>query len=232
MTKKVAIAKIDRAGEHFEILVDPDAALELKLGKPMSIDRVLVHNEVYRDARKGMRASEQALRKAFGTTDIRKVAEIIIREGEVPITAEQRRRLIEEKRKQIVEWISRNCVDVRTKTPVPPQRVENALEQARVAIDPFKPVEEQVQQVLKEIQRVLPIKVAIARVTISVPSQYAQRVKSMVAKMGRIVSEKYGGDGSWSGVVEIPAGLQEALIGKVNDVTRGEAEIKVEVSLT
>ncbi|AAL64029.1 ribosome assembly factor SBDS [Pyrobaculum aerophilum] len=227
MTKKVAVAKLDKGGEHFEILIDPDAALELKMGKPLGIDKVLVHEEIYKDAKKGLRASEQALKKVFGTTDVRKIAEIIIKEGEIPLTAEQRRKLIEDKKRQIVEWISRNCIDVRTKTPVPPQRVENALEQARVSIDPFKSVEEQVQEVLKEIQRIIPIKVATARVALAVSSTYAQRVKGLVAKMAKIVNERYKSDGSWEALLELPAGLQDVLIARVNDVTHGDADIRI-----
>lgn len=227
MTKKVAVAKLDRGGEHFEILVDPDAALELKLGKPLGIDKILVHEEIYKDAKKGLRASEQSLKKVFGTTDIRKIAEIIIKEGEIPLTAEQRRKLIEDKKRQIIEWISRNCIDVRTRTPVPPQRVENAIEQARVSIDPFKPAEEQVQEILKEIQRIIPIKIATARISLSVSSTYAQRVKGLVVKMAKIVNERYRPDGSWEAVLELPAGLQDALISKVNDITHGDADIRI-----
>lgn len=227
MTKKVAIAKLDRGGEHFEVLVDPDAALELKLGRPLGIDKVLIHDEIYRDARKGLRASEQAIRKAFGTTDVRRVAEIIVKEGEIPLTSEHRRRLVEDKRRQIVEWISRNCIDVRTRTPVPPQRVENAMEQARVSIDPFKPVEEQIHDILRELQRILPIKVATARISLSVAPQYSQRVKGLVGKIAKIVNERFRGDGSWEAVVELPAGMQDVLISRVNDVTRGEADLKI-----
>ncbi|MEZ0319061.1 MAG: ribosome assembly factor SBDS [Pyrobaculum sp.] len=227
MTKKMAVAKLDKHGEHFEILIDPDAALELKLGKPLGIDKVLVHDVVYKDAKKGLRASEQTLKKVFGTTDIRKIAEVIIKEGEIPLTAEQRRRLVEDKKRQIVEWISRNCIDVRTKTPVPPQRVENALEQVRVSVDPFKSAEEQVQEVLRELQRVLPIKVATARMAVSVSSTHAQRVKGLVAKIAKIVNERYRPDGSWDATIELPAGLQDVLISKVNDVTHGDVDIKI-----
>jgi ribosome maturation protein SDO1 len=227
MTKKVAVAKLDKGGEHFEILIDPDAALDYKTGKPLGIDKILIHEEIYKDAKKGLRASEQILKKVFGTTDVRKIAETIIKEGEIPLTAEQRKKLIDEKKRQIVEWISRNCIDVRTKTPVPPQRVENALEQARVAIDPFKSVEEQVQGILKELQRVLPIKVATARVAVSVSSTYAQKVKGLVAKMAKIVNEKYRPDGSWEALLELPAGLQDVLIARVNDATHGDVDIRI-----
>jgi len=226
MSKRVGIARFEARGERFEILVDPELALEYKLGKPIGLDKVLVHEEVYKDARKGLRASEASLKKVFGTTDVRKIAEIIIREGEVPITQEQRRKLIEDKRKQIVEWISRNCIDVRTKTPVPPQRVELALDNAKVGIDPFKSVEEQIPEILKEIQKILPIKVAVALMGVRIPAQYVPKARSTLSRMGKIVREHYQSDGSWIAEIEIPAGLQDVLIGKVNDLTRGEGEVR------
>jgi len=226
-SKKVGIAKYDAKGEHFEILVDPDLALEYRLGKPISIDKILISDTVYKDAKKGLRASEASLLKVFGTTDIRKIAEIILKEGEIPLTAEQRRRLIEQKKRQIIEWISRNCIDVRTKAPVPPERVENAINQVGVAIDPFKPVEEQVQNVLKAIQRVLPIKVAIAEIEVKLPPLCAQKGKSVLAKIGRITSERYESDGTLVLRLEIPAGMQEVVIQKVNELSRGEGEVKL-----
>ncbi len=227
MTRKVAIAKYDAKGEHFEILVDPDLALEFRLGKSISIDKILISDTVYKDAKKGLRASEAALLKVFGTTDIKKIAEKILKEGEIPLTAEQRRKLIEQKKRQIIEWISRNCIDTRTRTPVPPQRVENALEQAGVAIDPFKSVEEQINNILKALQKVLPIKVALAHVEVRIPPEYSHKAKNVLAKMGKVLNEKYESDGSLLLKLEIPAGLQDSLIAKVNELTRGEGEVKI-----
>ncbi len=227
MSKKVGIAKYDAKGEHFEILVDPDLALEYRLGKPISIDKILISDTVYRDARKGLRASEASLLKVFKTTDIKKIAEIILKEGEIPLTADQRRRLIEQKKRQIVEWISRNCIDVRTKAPVPPERVENAMNQVGVAVDPFKSVEEQVQSVLKAIQRVIPIRIAVAEIEIRLPPYCSQKGKSILAKIGKITSEKYESDGSLILRLEIPAGMQEIVIQKVNEISRGEGEVRL-----
>ena len=230
MSRKVGIVKYDAKGEHFEILVDPDLALEFKLGKQISIDKILISDTVYKDAKKGLRASESALKKVFGTTDIKKIAEIMIKYGELPLTAEQRKRLIEQKKKQIIEWISRNCVDTRTKTPIPPQRVELALEQAQVAIDPFKSVEEQINNIIKALQKVLPLKVAVAVIDMTIPPQYASKVRNVLAKMGKVLKENYLSDGSLNLQIEVPVGLQEVVIGKLNELTKGEAVVnKVEV---
>ncbi|MGC8993785.1 MAG: SBDS family ribosome assembly factor, partial [Pyrobaculum sp.] len=78
-----------------------------------------------------------------------------------------------------------------------------------------------------EIQRIIPIKIATARIALSISSAYAQKVKGLVAKMARIVNERYRSDGSWEAVLELPAGLQDVLIARVNDVTHGDADIKI-----
>ena len=134
--------------------------------------------------------------------------------------------MIEQKKRQIVEWISRNCIDTRTRTPVPPQRVELALDQAGVAIDPFRPVEEQVNDVLKALQKMLPLKVATAIVEVRVPSEYSHKVRNTLAKMGKVVRERFESDGSLTMQLEIPAGAQDSIISKVNELTRGSGEVR------
>ncbi len=73
------IARLARGGEHFEVLVDPDYALQLREGERTTMDDVLASEEVFKDAAKGERASEEGLRKTFGTTATTEVAERIIK---------------------------------------------------------------------------------------------------------------------------------------------------------
>ncbi len=227
MPKKPTIARLEKGGEKFEILVDADLALEMKMGKSVSIDKVLLYDMVYKDAKKGIRASEESLRKVFGTTDVRKIAEIIIKQGEILLTAEQRRKLMEEKRKQVIEWLSRNTIDPRTKLPHPPTRIELALKQAKVGIDPLKPVEEQIPNILKALQKILPIKVATAVMEVSVGPQYAGKVASALRKLGNVVDEKWLPNGFYVAKVEIPAGMQEQFINKINSITKGSASVRL-----
>ena len=187
----------------------------------------MITDTIYKDARKGLRASEESLMRVFKTTDPRKVAEFIVKNGELPLTAEQRRRLIEQKRKQIIDWISRNCIDTRTRTPVPPQRVEAAMQQVDVAIDPFKPVEEQVNAIIKALQRVLPLKVAISVLEVRAPAEHAHKVRSNLSRMGRVIKERFEGDGSLVMQLEVPAGLQDTIIAKVNELTHGTGDVKI-----
>src|SRR5438046_9956256 len=93
----------------------------------------------------------------FGTTEPLAVAKQIIQRGEIQLTTEQRRQMLEAKRKQIVQYIAANAINPQTAAPHPPQRIENAMEEAKFHIDPLKPVEEQVKEVLDALRPWIPM---------------------------------------------------------------------------
>src|SRR3989338_7316502 len=101
---KAVVARLKKDGEAFEILVDCDKAIEFKKGKG-SIQDAVVAEYIYKDSKKGSKASEHEIEKFFETTNFYDVAEIILRHGEIQLTAEYRSKLREEKRKKIVELI-------------------------------------------------------------------------------------------------------------------------------
>jgi ribosome maturation protein SDO1 len=214
-------------GEKFEMIVDSELAWEYKLGKRISLENVLISDTVYKDANKGERATTASLQKVFGTTDVMKIADIIIKKGDLPITAERRNRLIEENRKKIINIITRNCIDTRTNAPLPPSRVENILKELKVRIDPFASAEEQANEIIKEIKKVIPIKIAKAIIQIQIPVEYASKTyNQIIAKMSTVVNSNWKNDGSWEGEVEIPAGIQETFIQKINEISNRKAIIK------
>jgi len=223
------IARYEVRGRKFEILVNPDKALQYREGARINIDDVLVGDYVYKDVRKGDRASPEELKKFFGTDDIRKVADIIIKRGELQLTTEQRRKLLEAKRKQIINYIARSAIEPQTKTPIPPQRIEKAMEEARVSIDLYKSVEEQATHIIRAIARVLPIKIARAYITVRVPPEVAARAYQELRRLGEVKNEKWLNDGSYLIEIELPAGMQSEVIDRINRVTRGAAEVNVKV---
>ncbi|MGC8699669.1 MAG: ribosome assembly factor SBDS [Candidatus Micrarchaeia archaeon] len=226
MSSKKVIAKYSVAGEEFEIIVDSDLAYEFITGKRSDPLSALEIDEIFKDANKGERQSKEKIEKAFNTTDLAKIVSIILKNGNVPITTEQRNKLLEEKRKQIIAIISRNSIDPRTNAPLPMQRVENAMEQAKVSIDPFKSASDQVDQIVKKISMIIPIKFAVAKIEVTIPANYANRVYNLLKQYG-LKSEKWLNDGSLSAVVEFPAGLQSEFYDKLNSLTQGNAETKL-----
>jgi ribosome maturation protein SDO1 len=193
----------------------------------VSMSDVLAYPAVYRDVRNTEVVSEQDLQKVFGTTDVSKIAEKIIREGELQLTTEQRRSMVEQKRIQIASIISKRGINPQTNTPHPPQRIMNAMEQAGVNIDPFADAELQVDKVLKAIKTILPIKFQKVTLQIKIPPQYSGSAYSVLKNVGTVMNEQWLGDGSLQLNVEILAGVQDELFQKISSLTHGSFESKV-----
>jgi len=227
MGEKYTIARLSKDNGHFEILVKPEKALQYRMEKTSSIRQVLIAETIFSDANKGTRVSEDALYKAFGTTEPLKVAEIVLKKGTIQLTTEQRRKMIEDKRKQIITFISRQCVNPRTNLPHPPVRVEQAMEEVHHSIDPFKPVEEQAKEVIKLLRSILPLKMEHISVEVQVPAEYAAKAYGTLKAFGTMKNEEWRRDGSWYGVLEMPAGLYGPFLEKIGDVTKGRAVAKM-----
>jgi ribosome maturation protein SDO1 len=227
MSEKFTIARYTKENDHFEVLVKPQKALDYRNGKISGITEVLVAETIFSDANKGTRSPEDAQKKAFGTTDALKIADIIIKKGQLQLTTEQRRKMVEDKRKQIIDYISRQAVDPKTNLPHPPMRIENAMEQIRYPIDPYKPVEEQARDIIKLLRPILPLKIEQISVGTHIPAQYAQRAYGSIKTYGAIKREEWRSDGSWYGVLEMPAGSYASFLNKLGDVTKGSGEAKI-----
>ena len=220
-------ARLKTHGTTFEVLVDPDGALALKRGERVNLEDILAVEDIFENASRGDRSPEEDLQKAFGTLEVLPIAEIIIRKGEISLTAEQRKQFIENKRRQVIEVIARNAINPQTKTPHPPGRIEQAMTEARVNIDPTKSIDELVKIAMKAIRPLIPIRFEEVEVAVKIPPAYAPKAYGEVAAFGKLTREAWQNDGSWIGVVQIPAGMQTEFYDLVNRLTRGEAETKL-----
>jgi len=221
------IARLEYYGEHFEILVDPDMAADFKRGEAIEVQEILAVEEVFKDAKRGDKASEEAMMKAFNTTDILDAVAIIIRKGHVQLTAQQRKEMTEEKRKKIVATITREAINPQTKLPHPARRIEIAMEEAKIHIDPFKSVDEQVNTVLKAIRIKIPIRFERVQVAIKIPGDFSGKVYNVIPEFGKTRKEEWQQDGSWVAIVEIPGGMQDNFYRKLNELTHGQVETKL-----
>lgn len=222
---KAVIARLRKGGQNFEILVDCDNALKFKTGG--SFEDVLVIEHVYKDSKKGLLASEHEMKKIFRTDNVNEIGKIIIKEGEVQLSGEHRDKLREEKRKKIIDFIHRNTIDSKTGLPHPPQRIEAAMEEAKVRIDEFKNAEEQVQDIVEALRVVIPIKFEVREIAVKIPAEFSGKSYSAVKQYARVIKEEWQNNGSLVLVIEIPAGIQEEFFNKLNSLTHGSVESKV-----
>lgn len=219
------VARFEKAGEKFEVLVDPKKGYEYKIGTKKDFANVLVFDEVFKDANKGDRHTSAAIQKAFGTTDVETVAKKIIAQGELQLTTDQRRKLTDEKRLKVIDLMMRNCADPRTKAPHPRLRLENALDEARFHFDAFKSTEEQMKAAIEAIREIIPISMENVKIAVKVPAEFAAKCYGALREYG-MAREEYGHDGSLLCVCEMPVGLQGEFFDKINKLTGGAVQTK------
>lgn len=224
---EAVIARLQKGEDHFEILVDPKTAEQLIEGKEVDVLSCLAIDAIFKDSKKGTHAPQESIQKHFGTDKVEVIAKEIILHGEIQLTTEQRHEMQEQKRKRIVDKIVKNAMDPKTKTPHPRQRIELAMEELGIHIDPFKPVDQQVKIVVDALRPIIPISMDQVRVSVKIPPQYTGKAYGVARNFGVLEREDWQTDGSWIGIIKIPAGMQTDFYDKLNDITKGNVETRI-----
>jgi ribosome maturation protein SDO1 len=224
----VNTAWIKRGGEHFEVVVDPDAALQFKKSKGTqpSVSECLKAERIFTDAKRGLHAKDEHLKEFFGESDPLFVARTLILEGELQLTSEHRAQLRESKRHAIMEHIRAYAVDPRTSLPHPAQRLQLAMDEAKIKIDDMKDVEQQVHEIIRKLQPILPIRLETVVLQIHLPAPHGQKLYGELSRMAQLRKTEWLPDGSLAAWVELPAGLQGDLIDTLGKRTHGAADVR------
>ncbi len=223
----MVIAYLESYGHTFEIIIEADFVDGIKSGEVEDILEHMPEETIFKDARKGDRASEDAIKQVFDTDDIAEIVKYIIDKGQVQLTTEQRRKMQENKRKKVVDIIARNAINPQTGAPHPPQRIENALAEAKFNIDPFKSSNDLVKDALTALQPLIPIRFEKLKVAVRLSGDDYGKVYPDLTSFGKIIKEEWQSTGNWIGVVEIPAGIQLEFFDRLNEKTKGDVECKI-----
>jgi len=212
------IARIKKAGKHFEIIVDLDEALKFKKGEISSIQAE--SDRIFTDSKKGEVSSNSDLTEAFGTTDMNTIVEKIIKNGEILVTQEHRDEEKEKKFKQIVDFLANNAIDPQTGNPHTSERIKNALEQSHFNIK-NAPIDSQIKEIISEVSKIIPIKIETKKVKITVQAMHTGKVYGIINQYKE--QENWLSDGSLEVIVNVPAGMIIDFYEKLNSVTHGSA---------
>jgi len=218
-----SIARLKKDNEIFEILVDCKEAIALRKGEG-SVEKALMVDEIFKDARTGDKHGE--LTKYFGTDDVYKIADEIIKKGDVQLTASYRNELLEQKTKQIINELVKRATDPTTNLPIPPMRLELGLKKAGVKIDYDKSVNDQLDEIIKKLSEYMPIKMSEASVRIVLKPQQIAKCYGVIKRQSTIVKQDYLPDGSTIILITMPAGLKQGLINELNSLTQGAVMIE------
>jgi ribosome maturation protein SDO1 len=221
------IARFETGGNRFEILVDPKAAQEYNEGGDIDWEDAIAADGIWSDSSKGERAPDILVNNTFESLDLIKIYKIILDEGTIQLTSQQRKEMVEQKRKQIIAYIVANAMNPQTGGAHPPQRIENAIEEARYSVDPMETVEKQVENIFKSIKALIPISFEKIKVAVKIQAIHVGKCYGQLSGIGKIENEEYQKDGSWVGIMEMPAASYNQLENLLGSVTKGTAETKI-----
>ncbi|NOQ55449.1 MAG: ribosome assembly factor SBDS [Nanohaloarchaea archaeon] len=235
------IAKISFHGKDFEIIVDSEKIKDYKSGKISDINDILIVDGIFRNLRKvksldkGMlfkdnktvlRIEDTELNTVFNTTDLTAIAKKIITDGEIQYTTEQRKEFLERKQRSVINIIANQSIDPRTGAPHTAARIESAMKQVRVSVDIHRSAESQVQDIIRSITSILPIKLEFKEIEIKTPIKYAGHLKKIMLDFGQVKNENWLGN-NYIAMISIGAGQVDTFLGKVNGLTHGETICRI-----
>ena len=221
------IARYETGGNRFEILIDPKSAQEYKEGDDIDWEDAIAADGIWTDSAKGDRAPEHLVNDTFESTDLIEIYKIILTEGNIQLTSQQRNEMVDKKRKQIIAHVVANAMNPQTGGPHPPQRIENAIDEARFSIDPMEAIERQVEKLIKSIKPLIPISFEKIRVAVKIQAIHVGKCYGQISSLANIQSEEYQKDGSWIGMLEMSAASFVKLEDVLGSLTKGTAETKM-----
>ena len=219
------LARLKKGGENFEVVIsNVDKALAFRLGTEIKLSEFVQSQTVFENANKGLKASEDKVKSILGETPIAK----IIRDGELHLTADQRKKIMEIRRNKIIEYIQQNSVDPKSGSPHPRQRIELAMAEAKVNVDISENIDVQTQKIIKSIMTIIPLSFDKLKMKITIPAKFAGSTYSALKNSysSSIKKEEWKNDGGIYIELEIVGGAKDNLYSLINKLTNGEAEIK------
>lgn len=210
------VARIKREGKHFEILVNLEEAMKVRKGEG-NIGVAVLTDAIFHNLKSGEHASDSELKELFGSEDAIVVAEKIIKNGEVVRTADSIKAENEKKYKQAVDFLSKNAVSAEGR-PYTPDRIMKALEEAHVNIK-NKPIESQIGEIMDQLSKVLPIKIELKKVRLTIPAIHTGKAYGLVKEF--MVEEKWEDNGNLQVVIEMPTALIFDFYDRINGATHG-----------
>jgi len=221
------IARLESGGHRFEILIDPNEAQAFKDGDKIDWEDSIAVDGIWADSAKGERSPENILNDFFESSDLIDIYKKILTEGTIQLTSEQKKEMVDNKKKQILSHIAANAMNPQTGGAHPPQRIENAIVEVKYSIDPVKSVERQVEEIIRKIRPLIPISFEKVKAAVKIPAVYVGKCYGQLSGLGTIENEEYQNDGSWVGIVKMSAASYSELENLLGSTTKGTAEIKI-----
>jgi ribosome maturation protein SDO1 len=209
-------ARVTKGGKHYEVLVDLDEAMKVRKGDG-DINAAVLTDAIFHNLKSGEHVSDIDLKNNFGTTEMIEVAEKIIKGGEVVRTAESMKANTDLKYKQVVDFMVSHAVSPEGR-PYTPDRIMKALSEAHVNVK-NKPIESQVDDIIDQLSKVLPLKIERKKVKLLIPALHTGKAYGIIKEF--MIQESWKDNGDLEVVVEMPTALTFDFYDRINSATSG-----------
>jgi len=79
--------------------------------------------------------------------------------------------------------------------PHPPWRIEQAMKDGRVSVDPQKSVDEQGKEIVEQLRSIIALKSESLKLEIVIPAQFASQSYAVLKSVGSLQSEEWQNNG-------------------------------------
>ncbi|KAH9945569.1 Shwachman-Bodian-diamond syndrome protein [Amylocystis lapponica] len=223
----VSVVRLKKGGKRFEIACYKNKVQEWRNGVETDLDDVLQIANVYTNVSKGELAKSQDLQKAFSTTDQDTIVKEILKKGELQVGEKEREHDLSSIRREIATLVAEKCVDPATQTRYPVGVIEKAMDEAGFSVRPGKNAKSQVSECLKLLQTEskLPIQRARMRVSVTVPTADAARVRDRVLSSAEKVERDETGE-EWVTILLIDPGQFRVLSELLQKECKGRGRLE------
>lgn len=216
----IQLVKYKKGKISFEIVTKP-GSVKLFLNNKLGWDKVLAADAIFTNYKKGNVAKMSDLKAAFGTDDVNKCAEIIVKEGDTQTSAKERKENIDDHHKKVVTYMHRSYVD-QTGNSYPIARLELILAESKVQIDPNVNVHKIAEDIIRKMLGKAVFKRNSVDYTVSVDKKYYKDISSIIYKFSPTIHKENRGKENITWKVSILSSDMNMFTSEMNKITEGD----------
>lgn len=221
---KPSVVRLKKGKNVYEILVNPGTVEKFRKGE-IGWSKVAFVDGVFKNSSKGDHYNEKDLKSEFGTSNVDECMQMIARQGDYRLNANERKEKMTQKKRQVVNFIHKYYVDAKTNNPIPNQRIEAVLGKIKYNINIDESVSQQVPKIMKQVRsHILFKKVGQMKIEVKIPLQYIGKCQNIVSQYLSGSSSSYTSTNCvMSG--DICMGDYDVLTKQLSSNTKGNFEI-------
>ena len=211
----------------FEIYCKP-GSIDRYREENLAISNVVQTDNIYLDIKKGNVAKETDLEKNFGTSDYEECIKVMLDKGEYSLTTEERRKKVEQRKREIISYISKNYVDTKTNIKITIDIIEETLKKIKMTIDPHISGNKQAKDIIRKFINCYPVKKISIDGSLNIPYYLQEKMNKILSKYSDI-SSIYKNENICKTIYDlsIAPGDFDELMNVLQKVTNGEFEFNL-----